>query len=348
MTTYIVDLESVPTRYTCEWKEHLPTLFKDAVNISGGSHEVIATPGAFLNFQATNIYKNDQMNQIANMFGLVKPGDKFVFADAWNTGILQLKYMSELLNKPIEIHALWHAGSYDPQDFLGRLIKDKRWTYSTERALYYAIDYNWFATEFHKKMFTETLEVVPDRMYITGWPMEYMPTILSPYKNTPKKNKIVFPHRLAPEKQLDIFQDLAAGMPTYEWHICQLNTPAGDAVSVKREYHQQLAESKVLFSANLQETLGISPYEGAILGVFPYLPNRLSYTEMYPSAFLYDSKWTESFESYKQNRHNVIAGIHNIIRFYDVWKPQLPPLVEHLSKNYFSATNLQEKINGSK
>ena len=47
MKVYIIDLESVPTRYTCEWKGHIPTLLKNAatlrnradleiVNISGG------------------------------------------------------------------------------------------------------------------------------------------------------------------------------------------------------------------------------------------------------------------------------------------------------------------------
>ena len=41
-----------------------------------------------------------------------------------------------------------------------------------------------------------------------------------------------------------------------------------------------LGEAKLLFSANLQETLGISWYEGALVDVIIMVPDRLSYTEM--------------------------------------------------------------------
>ena len=55
MTIYIVDLEAVDTRYTKEWKEHLPKQLKRASNqsvvtISGGDTPQATTPGAFLNF----------------------------------------------------------------------------------------------------------------------------------------------------------------------------------------------------------------------------------------------------------------------------------------------------------
>ena len=31
----------------------------------------------------------------------------------------EVKYMSQLLEIPIKIHGLWHAGNYDPNDFMG-------------------------------------------------------------------------------------------------------------------------------------------------------------------------------------------------------------------------------------
>ena len=54
MRIYIIDLESVPTRYTCEWKGHIPALLEDEaklrnrpdveiINISGGEAELKAT-----------------------------------------------------------------------------------------------------------------------------------------------------------------------------------------------------------------------------------------------------------------------------------------------------------------
>lgn len=101
MNVYVIDLESVPTRYTCEWKDHVPTLLKkeaarrgrhdiEIINISGGNEQLKATPGAFLNFAQTNIYKNNQLSRIARLFsdGKVNPGDQFIFTDAWNPAII--------------------------------------------------------------------------------------------------------------------------------------------------------------------------------------------------------------------------------------------------------------------
>jgi glycosyltransferase involved in cell wall biosynthesis len=351
MRIYIVDLESVPSRYTCEWKITLPRLLQREVNmrnlnveiitISGGEESIEASPGAFLNFQATNIYKNNQLNDIARRFtDEVKPGDKFLFADAWHTGILQLKYMSELLGIPVEIHGLWHAGSYDPQDFLGRLIKDKNWTYNTERALYHAMDYNWFATDFHLNLFTDVItNGVLTKSYRTGWPMEYMPTLFSEYDITKKENIIVFPHRVAPEKQPDIFRNLAASMPEYNFVICQENR------LTKTEYHKLLARSKIMWSANLQETLGISPFESALLDVIPMIPDRLSYTEMYYSDYKYPSVWTESYENYLIHKSNIMEEIEFIMENYDVLKADLREhLAPNLLKKFFSATELLDKL----
>ena len=40
--------------------------------------------------------------------------------------------MAELLGVKIRIGGMWHAGSYDPQDFLGRLIGDTPWVRNAE------------------------------------------------------------------------------------------------------------------------------------------------------------------------------------------------------------------------
>ena len=81
---YIVDIEAVETRYTAQWKEHLPKMFGDkCVNISGGDVPQMTTPGAFLNFAGTNVYKSKQLAQIAEMFAnnTIKDGDYFLYTD---------------------------------------------------------------------------------------------------------------------------------------------------------------------------------------------------------------------------------------------------------------------------
>jgi hypothetical protein len=292
MTVFLVDLEAVESRYTGQWKSHVPDLLRKAghnVQIISGPEDIptATTPGAFLNFGGTNIYKSAQVEQMGRLFcnGSVCPGDHFIFTDAWHPGIINLKYMSELLHIPVTIHALWHAGSYDPQDFLGRLIGDTPWVRHAEKSFYYATTHNYFATEFHIKMFCNNLlgyedasvvrQFAKNKIIKTGWPMEYMDDTLTPYKNMTKRDLILFPHRIAPEKQVEIFRDLKNELPQYEFIVCQ------DQQLTKNEYHNLLGEAKLVFSANLQETLGISCYEGAIVDAIPMVPDRLSYSEMY-------------------------------------------------------------------
>ena len=350
---FLVDLEAVETRYTGQWKSHVPALLRKAgydVQIISGPTDIptATTPGAFLNFGGTNIYKARQVEQMGRLFcsGSVHPGDHFIFTDAWHPGIINLKYMSELLGIPVITHGLWHAGSYDPQDFLGRLVGDKPWVRHAEKSFYEAFDHNYFATDFHIGMFFKNLfdtKVIAGadfagKVVRTGWPMEYMADTLLMYKNMPKRDLILFPHRIAPEKQVEIFRDLKEHLPQYEFVVCQ------DQQLTKNEYHNLLGEAKLVFSANLQETLGISWYEGALVDAIPMVPDRLSYSEMAMQDFLYPSEWTDSFESYKTCRVAVMDRIVHYMENYKSYIPRLNKQVHALTEDFFSCNKLLEKL----
>jgi hypothetical protein len=361
---YIVDLEAVETRYTGQWKTHVPNLLRKRfqnVQIISGPKDIpsATTPGAFLNFGGTNIYKASQVEQLGRLFcnGSIKPGDHFIFTDAWHPGIINLKYMSELLGIPVTTHGLWHAGSYDPQDFLGRLVGNKPWVRHAEKSFFHAFDHNYFATDFHIKMFytnllndyptenpwySEHLEEILNgeepKIVRTGWPMEYMDDILTPYKNMPKRDLILFPHRIAPEKQVEIFRDLATHLPQYEFVVCQ------DQQLTKNEYHNLLGEAKMVFSANLQETLGISCYEGAVVDAIPMVPDRLSYSEMYYDTFKYPSKWTESWESYNVYRPDLCKEIIQHMDNYETRLSKIRKQAQDLTEKFFSAGGLIANI----
>lgn len=344
-TIYIVDLEPVETRYTGEWKTHIPKLLQESLDIGEvvvieGPDDIpeATTPGAFLNFGGTNIYKSSQMMQISRLFceGKIKNGDQFLYTDAWNPTILQLKYMSQLLGIPVKIHALWHAGNYDENDFLGRLIKDE-WVRDCEMAMAKAIDYNWFASEYHIELFRDKFGL-EGNLFRTGWPMEYLKDKIS--LGTYKEDIILFPHRIAPEKQVEIFKDLAKYMPEYQFIVCQ------EEHLTKPEYHQLLKRSRMVFSANLQETLGISCYEGVLAGAIPAVPNRLSYDEMYDGTFKYPSEWTESFESYEKNRAKLVTWLRVILSApVDVTNAMLKKQAEYLHDHYFSCDGLIKEMN---
>ena len=356
---FLVDIEAVESRYTAQWKIHVPELLASQghnVHIISGPTDIpsATTPGAFLNFGGTNIYKSAQVERMGRLFcdGLVSPGDHFIFTDAWHPGIINLKYMSELLGIPVTTHGLWHAGSYDPQDFLGRLVGDKPWVRHAEKSFYHAFDHNYFATRFHINMFVDNLLknglkaenpwheedraslLMSKKVVITGWPMEYMQKTLAPYKNMPKDDLILFPHRIATEKQVEIFRDLSKQLPEYQFVICQEHNLTKD------EYHRMLGQAKIVFSANLQETLGISCYEGALVDAIPMVPDRLSYTEMYTDYFKYPSEWTLNWEQYMLNREALVGHIRKTMEQYEQTLPFTRNLAEHLTNDFFSADKL--------
>jgi len=363
MNVFLIDLESVETRYTGQWKTHVPALLEKAghnVQVISGPTDIpsATTPGAFLNFGGTNIYKARQVEQMGRLFcdGAVHAGDHFIFTDAWHPGIVNLKYMSELLNIPVVTHGLWHAGSYDPQDFLGRLVGKKKWVRHAEKSFFHAFDHNYFATEFHVKLFIDELledgykEENPwyeedfaerydsGKIVRTGWPMEYFQDTLAPYKGMKKRDMILFPHRIAPEKQVEIFRDLAKHMPQYEFVVCQ------DKQLTKHEYHTLLGQAKIVFSANLQETLGISWYEGTVVDAIPLVPDRLSYSEMSFDTFKYPSEWTESYQAYDSCRPALCNKIMQYMNHYEQFVPQVRKQTESLHEYFFSASGLLNNI----
>lgn len=362
---YLIDLESVESRYTKEWKTHFPKILKEKTNhevkvIDGPDLNTLGgeetTKGAFLNFAATNIYKAAQVDTLARMFhaGDVKNGDHFVFADAWHPGIINLKYMADLLKVNIKIHALWHAGSYDPHDFLGRTIDQTKakkyvpWVRHIERGLFEAINHNYFASDFHIELFLNNLldadtragrirYMAGHKIVRTGWPMEYTQYSML-FSKKEKEDIIVFPHRIAPEKQPEIFRELKKEMPEYTFVFAQENNLK------KEEYYDLLGRAKMVFSANLQETLGISCYEILEAGGIPLVPNRLSYTEMYDDSFKYPYDWTSSFSKFQKSKVNLVEKIKHMMNNFDKYGDKIEKNRDFLRENYFSCDKLCEVL----
>lgn len=358
---WIFCIEPIDTRYTGQWYKYLPLELKKSLNtynvkqIDGIQNNTEVTPGAFLNFSDTNYWKSSQLCEFLNQFnaGKVTKDDHLLFTDAWNPTIIQVRYMKDLMGFNWTLHGLWHAGSYDPQDFLGRAAGNKAWANCTEQSLYYSLDYNYFATDFHKRLFIENvlhenpyrycmLNPESDQCRVVGWPMDYLTAELRKYTNLPKENLILFPHRLSPEKQVEIFEDLAKERPQYEWVIAQ------NKKLTKHEYHTLLGKAKIIFSANLQETLGISTCaEGPICNAIPLAPNRLSYTEIFSDGFeqfLYKPEWTSSWTNYLKNKQKVLNLIDSTIENYDSLKKDVKLYVVKRIPKYFSSEALIRKI----
>jgi hypothetical protein len=375
---FILPLEKVETRYTWQWYSELPKQIAAArtdpsnqsimiayvdnadsvwsnefdieiISISGQLPEQTATAGAFLNFASTNIWKSSQAVEWFKLIhqGRVPKGSRVLFTDAWNPVIIQTRYVSDLLKLDLELHGIWHAGAHDEWDFLGQNPRVREWGLDFELALWKAIDYNYFTTNFYLNKFAKTWNLDPKspKFVRTGYPNRFLLDSLDPLPKQPvnkRQKQFLFPHRLAKEKQYNIFQALEKIFDDYKFVTSQAQK------LTKAQYHQQLIESQFVFSAALQETHGIAQTEAVIAGSIPLVPDRLSYAEMYMPMFKYPSEWTQSFDAYCKYESALVNFImeleYQLQKFPELVVAEIEKNREHLIKNYIDAPKLYENL----
>lgn len=110
---WIFSIEPLSSRYTGQWHTHLPELLSqqlgdlyNVIQIDGIQNNTEVTPGAFLNFSDTNYWKSSQLCKFIEYYnaGKTTPNDQFLFTDAWNPTVIQIKYMSDLLGLKWKLH----------------------------------------------------------------------------------------------------------------------------------------------------------------------------------------------------------------------------------------------------
>jgi len=338
---YLITLEPSEKRYTSQWKKWVFEYFiekrTDIIEIDGITYEETNNKN-FLNPNVTNIWKSEQIIKISNLFRLnkIQENDKFLFYDAWHYGIIALKYMSDLNNIPVSIYGIWHAGSYDRNDLLGKFYKNYNYF---EKSIFNILKKSFVATEYHKEMVLKEFNYeFEKKVIITGLPFKFED--LDKYKNIKKEDIIIFPHRMSKEKQPEILKDLEKELNEIgiKCNFCQEKNYKKD------EYYRELAKSKLLFSANLQETWGIGTFEGLYLNVLPILPNRLSYEEMYYRIFRYPSNWTTDFISYLKNKKKLLDFIKKLFLNYDQNLLQMISNIEIIKEKYCLIDNIYTEV----
>ena len=348
-TIWIVPIEPIDSRYTKQWYENIPYLISvkerklgsnlNVITIDGDNVPENTTAGAFLNFGATNYYKATQAAKISKMFmdGVVRAGDVFLVTDAWNFVITPIRYMSDLLNIPVEIHGIWHAGAYDPSDILG-VKMGKEWSANVERSWFYAADFNYFATEFHRNMFLTNLGIPEEyhhKAILAGQPYDYLPELLEKYQDVEKTNSVLWPHRYNYDKQPEIAEDLANHLDVHITQKQRLSKP---------DFYKLVGSCKVVFSCSLHENLGTSIIESVLAGAVPVVPDRCCYGDIYLPEFRYPAEWTENYQSYLKNKQQLIDFINEKITNYHSYKDLLEQQRNIIKNKYISSDLMINQI----
>jgi hypothetical protein len=349
MTSKIIifALEPLDNRYTKQWFTEIPTQLEatgaEVMTVIGDQRSSTTTAGAFLDFADTNHWKSSQLCDfvLALEQGQVPDDATLLFTDFWNPALIQVAYMRDLLGKQWKIHGIAHAGAYDPSDILGLKMRPE-WPKHFERSLFYASDVTYFASEFHRSMFLNNLEIpfaYHDRAVLSGQPHSAIVAHMSSIKEPENKSRqVIWPHRYNEDKQPEIAEELAND---FDMVITQkLNLS-------KDEFYRTMADTKVLFSCALHENLGISVMEGVLIGAIPLLPDRCSYAEMYLPEFKYPSVWTESYENFITYRPQLVNRLNSILDDPTAYAELMQRQKDILISNYLSADVMIDRLTGS-
>jgi len=304
-----VPIEPLEERYSTQWIKWFREEFKKRdiqfIEVGDDKPREITT-GQFLDVYDTNLYKLNQLTQIIEYIKLGFEGTIF-FMDLWFPGIETIAYIRDCAKRMIRVEGILHAGTYDPNDFLAQNGCDI-WGADLEKCWLKWVDRVYVATDYHKALIDHTrgsygrIEVVRFPCYVGEQRAE-----------GERLNRVVFPHRLAPEKQPEVFREVEQRYREQYGDDGTVFVRTKDVCKSKAEYYTLLAESKVAFSSALQETFGIAMLEAYNLGCIPVVPDRISYKETF--------KTIKRYTSLKEAIEMVHNGIHNY---------KQPPLSEYV------------------
>lgn len=291
----LLPIEPLEERYSADWLEWWQDeLYEDDYIITPKPLTTTITQGSFLDVCGTNYYKAKQLANCCEMIHNkhIEDGDTFLLLDGWFPGVEMLAYMRDALGINFKITGCFHAGTYDPYDFLTKKNMG-RWGHDLENSWMKIYDRIFVATKFHKQLIASQRVVRPEQIKVTGFPIKEFPIL----PKRPKKNIVVFPHRLDSEKnplQFEAMKDaLSPLFPSWSF------VKSKDLTLTKAEYYELLHDAKIAVSFADQETWGIAMQEAVLCGCYPIVPDRLSYREMYPDVFRYSS--TEHATLYVKN-----------------------------------------------
>lgn len=278
-------IEPIDGRYSSQWDLWFEEAFlRNGIPFTTVRGEVPPPPPSdkFLNPVGTFSWK---FAQLAKALRLTRDRSarRVVFLhDGWLPGIEMFPYARDLDGLDVCVAAFWHAGSYDPTDLLGLAGCDS-WAWGSEDTWLRLCDRVFVGSAYHKgKILKSHPAVSESSIEVVGCPVG-VPDGLA--ESVPKEPVVVWPHRLSPDKNPQVFERLRSEPRFAGAEFVRTRDRNLD----KRAYYELLARARVVVSTASHENFGIAMVEAAMLGCLPVCPRGLSYFETMGEECLYDS-----------------------------------------------------------
>jgi glycosyltransferase involved in cell wall biosynthesis len=251
----------------------------------------------------------------------VKDGDSILFVEGMTPLVPTVRYWTELTQKKVNLFGIFHSSTNCPGD----LFSNSYPVMDLERYICGALDTVFVATEYLRSL------VLGTRVVRSGLPL---PPFTKQTRSHDLCKEVLWTHRWAEDKNVDLFIDLMQLMPDFHFRVLapQERTKIVTAEQEERlkivgsrltwvhcvdrtQYLGNLSATNrrgVFFSCATLETFGYSLLEALWEGYYPVVPSWASYEEMVRPAYRY------SFDPFqlkdKTYRNKLLKRIEGRIR----------------------------------
>ena len=291
----ILPIEPDPERYAAQWfdwwRDGLVKAGWETARVCGDlSRSYERKRGEWLDPIQTWQWKGEQIATLAEKWDKL-PTDCVVLAlDGWGPAAEAFGYMRAVTGRiDLRLVLYMHAGTYDHADYLFRIGMED-WAQHSERGWMECADMLLVGSAFHRDLLYDSRDIDKAKVQVVGCPVTIPDeTIEVPWQS---RNGLIFPHRIAPEKRPDIWKRITQlQIPSVRCETTRVLQSDGTyAPRSKDDYYRALASARVVFSAAEQETFGIAMQEGMLAGCYPVAPRRVSYPELIPDEWLYETE----------------------------------------------------------
>jgi hypothetical protein len=357
-TIYIIDSRTIDLKYIRNWQNNLQNILEDYIQQKSLKFEVKTfydvEPNLLsiidnqpLTFKDIVEQQTSQTNRFVELFynKKINKGDHFIFMDAWNPAIIQLRYLSTVYRTPIWIHGFWQMGSFNKTSYLS-FSKSLTWQRNIERGMVASISHNYYDSDLHfnqirslfKTLGARNLLLGTNRIQRCGPPMEHVRDYAKQFAGTKKRDMILFADKGTVDKQMVIFRELQRSLPQYEW-VC-----IEDKMPNETQYHGLLASAKYVLITDLIDSSSTTAFEAMMHGAIPLAPDRLNFKEIVPEQWRYPSEWTLSYINYTEHYTTIMEYIKDRMENYNKYKVGLEEWTSHLDKNYYNVEAMKRII----
>lgn len=299
MTIWFLPLPPSEERYTAQmWRWVV-----EAANDLDVDMKVVAPPdngpkpikrGQWLDTLDVTHWRLAQLGMMTDAFvnAEFKHGDAVLLGDVWMPGIELLRFHGDMAGVRPTIAGWHYAGTFDKDDLLARTLAPwaRKWE---RRVLNTIVDLTCVGSAYHKRFLVES-GVHANRLYKLGLVWNWVEVQQACRVGSSERQKIVvFPHRLAPEKDPEAFRRAALRLRGEfpDWRFV-ISTNSEQAIDVdhwrpcevvrhatKDAYYRFLGTCRVWFSAAHQETFGYALHEAFAAGLCVVAPRRACYPD---------------------------------------------------------------------